>query len=50
MKNKMLFEMIPLYKHLQSFECEPISFDYIWNRLKDVYNDRRIFDLLHIDY
>ncbi len=50
MNNKILFEIIPLYKHLPSFEDKPITFDYIWNRLKYVYNDRRIFNLLHIDY
>lgn len=33
-----------------SFEFEPITFDYIWEKLKYVYDDRRIFDLLHIKY
>lgn len=51
MMNKTFMDMLqPDSLPWPSFEAEPITFEYIWKNLKWVYNDRRFFELLHIDY
>ena len=55
MMNETLFGILQTYLQTNSlpcpsFEAEPITFEYIWKKLKWVYNDRRFFELLHIDY
>ena len=56
MMNKNLMEQFYLPPPpCPTFEPEPINFEFIWKELiwpelKGVYNDRRFFELLHIDY